>query len=192
MPNSNGLPLHLRVILVRMTVMKLSALISVLAFIGCSSTPKYEKTVASVDINKFMGPWYVMAGRFTMFETEVHNGVETYTWNKQENRIDISFDYNQGGFDGKVKSYPQKGWIHNTTTNSHWMVSPFWPLKFDYLIIDLANDYSWTVIGVPDQKYVWIMARDYKISRDKLDEIIKSIAAKGYNMNELVFVLHKH
>lgn len=175
-----------------MTVMKYLSILSLIMFVGCSSTPKYEKTVDRVEIEKFMGRWYVMAGRFTPFETDVHNGIESYAWNADKSQIDISFDFNKGGFDGSKKSYPQKGWIHNATTNAHWKVQPFWPLKFDYLIVDLASDYSWTVIGVPDQKYVWIMARDYTISRDKIDEIIKSMADKGYNMNELVFVPHKY
>jgi len=163
--------------------MKYLNLISLLVLAGCSTAPKYEKTVDRVEIEKFMGPWYVMAGRFTPFETEVHNGIETYTWNAK---------FNKGSLGGTKKSYPQKGWIHNSITNAHWKVSPFWPLKFDYLIVDMASDYSWTVIGVPDQDYVWIMVRDYKISSAKIDEIIKSAASRGYNMNDLVFVQHKH
>ena len=172
--------------------MKIFNLLSVLIFAGCASNPRYEKTVDRVEIEKFMGNWYVMAGRFTPFEKDVHNGIETYSWNETEKRIDIAFTYNKKSFDGEQKSYPQKGWIYNTSTNAHWKVQPFWPLKFDYLIIDLASDYSWTVIGVPNQDYVWIMARDYTISRSKLDEIIKSMADKGYNMKNLVFVPHKH
>lgn len=172
--------------------MKYLSLFCLLLLAGCSSTPKYEKTVERVEIEKFMGNWYVMAGRFTYFEKDVHNGIETYTWNAKENRIDIAFTFNQKSFAGEQKSYPQKGWIHNSDTKAHWKVSPFWPLKFDYLIIDLASDYSWTVIGVPDQAYVWIMARDYTISRAKVDEIIKSMADKGYNMKDLVYVPHKY
>ena len=172
--------------------MKIFNLLSVLIFAGCASNPRYEKTVDRVEIEKFMGNWYVMAGRFTPFEKDVHNGIETYSWNETEKRIDIAFTYNKKSFDGEQKSYPQKGWIYNTSTNAHWKVQPFWPLKFDYLIIDLASDYSWTVIGVPNQDYVWIMARDYTISRSKLDEIIKSMADKGYDMKNLVFVPHKH
>ena len=41
-----------------------------------------------------------------------------------------------------------------------------WPFKMTSLIIDLADDYSHTVIGVPSRKYVWIMARKPTISDD--------------------------
>ncbi|MFN7263067.1 MAG: lipocalin family protein, partial [Pseudobdellovibrionaceae bacterium] len=76
----------------------LLSLISVALF-GCSSFSSKDetmKTVAQVDIQKFMGDWYVLAGRFTPFEKEVHNAVEVYTWNEKEQRIDIGFTYNKG------------------------------------------------------------------------------------------------
>ena len=32
--------------------------------------------------------------------------------------------------------------------------------KMPFLIIDLDDDYSYTVIGIPSRKHVWIMSRD--------------------------------
>jgi hypothetical protein len=55
--------------------------ILILAAIGCSTTGDKLKTVQKVDIEKFMGDWYVLAGRFTFLEMDVHNGKEKYTWN---------------------------------------------------------------------------------------------------------------
>lgn len=159
--------------------------------VSCSSAPKYETKVQSVDIQKFMGQWYVIAGRFTPFEVDVYNAIETYTWNSQENRIDIDFTYNKGSLTGPVKKIPQKGWIYNKNTNSHWKVSPFWPLKLDYLILAVAEDYSWTVVGVPNQKYVWIMAKDAKISKDTVGQIMQKMKDEKYNMEEIIFVSHK-
>ena len=162
-----------------------------LSLFSCATTPEYNKTVEKVDIQKFMGSWYVQAGRFTPFEKDVFNGVEVYTWNASENRIDIGFTYNQGSFDGPVKSLPQKGWIYNETSNAHWKVSPLWPLKFNYLIIGLDTNYQWTVIGVPDQKYVWLMTREKQVSKELIDKVVSEIIAKGYNMDSLVRVEHK-
>lgn len=167
-------------------------IISILLLTGCASMPDYNKTVSEIDMPKFMGQWYVMAGRFTPFEKEVHNGIETYVWNESKKRIDIDFQYRRGGFEGPLKKITQKGWIHNETTKSHWKVSPLWPLKFDYLVIDLAPDYSWTVIGVPDQAFLWIMVRDYNMPKEKIDQIIQSVAQKGYDTSKITFVPHKY
>lgn len=160
---------------------------------ACSSASKTEtgyKTVEKLELSRFMGRWYVLAGRFTSFEKEVHNAVETYTWNEKKERIDIGFTYNKGSLEGPVKSIPQKGWVYNTTTNSHWKVSPFWPLKFDYLVVGLAPDYSWTAIGVPNGDYLWIMARSPESADQTVDQALSALRAIGYPTQNLVRVPH--
>jgi apolipoprotein D and lipocalin family protein len=64
-------------------------------------------------------------------------------------------------------------------------------LEFDYLIIDLADDYSWTAIGVPNQKYLWIMSRDWNFSDQKVQEVLSRLKAKGYDSENTVRVLHR-
>lgn len=164
--------------------------ILLIGFASCTSSP--IKTVESVDINKFSGKWYVLAGRFTPLETGVHNAIESYKLNPDEDNIEISFTYNQDSFDGKVKSIPQKGWVINKTTKAHWKVSPLWPLRFDYLIVALAEDYSWTAIGVPDQDYLWIMARDYKNADATIETAVKKLNEFGYDSTIKVTVPHKY
>lgn len=171
---------------------KLFLILGAMLITSCSTMAKYETTVTQLDLQKFMGKWYVMAGRFTPFEKEVHNGIESYEYDKENEKIKISFTYNKGSFTGPEKSLPQTGWVYNKTTNAHWKVSPLWPLKFDYLVVGLADDYSWTVIGVPDQSYVWIMTRKFDVSESDLQKIIQEMKLKNYNMDNLVFVKHKY
>ena len=75
---------------------------------SCSSL-NFQKTVSQVDIPKFMGKWYVIAGRFYLSRGRGHNSIEIYKWNKKEQRIDIEFYFNKDSFDGKVKEIPPKG-----------------------------------------------------------------------------------
>ena len=63
-------------------------------FLSCSHL-NYNKTVSKVEIDKFMGKWFVIAGKFTFLEKEAYNSVEIYHWNKNENRIDIDFKFNE-------------------------------------------------------------------------------------------------
>jgi len=149
--------------------------------ISSCGTTKYMDTATNVNVQKFMGSWYVLAGRFTFLEKDVYNAVESYTWNEKKNRIDVSFTFNKGSLDGEVKSIPQKAWVKDQTTNAYWKVSPFWPLKFDYLILDVAEDYSWTAVGTPNQKYLWIMARTPKNAEAVIQEAVKRLKKKGYD-----------
>lgn len=152
---------------------------------GCSSMD-YKKTVSNVDIDRFMGKWYVIAGRFTFLEKGAHNAIEIYSWNEKKERIDIDFKFNKNSFTGKIKEIPQKAWIHNQETKAHWKVSPFWPLKLDYLVIALDDNYEWVAIGVPNQNYLWIMARDWNMTDAKLESVIKEIEDVEYSTKEIV------
>lgn len=138
-----------------------------------------------------MKKWYVIAGRFTWFEDGAHNAVEEYSYNKKEKRIDINFSFNKGSFNGDVKRIPQKAWIENKNTNAHWKVSPFFPLKFDFLVIALADDYSWTVIGIPNEKYLWIMSERPNLTDEELTSIISKIESVNYPVNDIVRIPQK-
>jgi apolipoprotein D and lipocalin family protein len=137
---------------------------------SCASKHPPLKTVSSVDINRFMGKWYVIANIPTFIEKGAHNAVETYTWNEKEKRIDVYFTFNKGSFHGEKKEYTQKAFVHDKS-GSEWRIQFFWPLKFPYLILELDQEYSYTVIGVPNRDYVWIMAREKALS----DEIYKDL-----------------
>lgn len=145
-------------------------------------------TVEKVDLPKFMGKWYVSAGRFTPLESDVTNAIEKYEYDAANDAIDIDFTYRKGSPDGKLKSIPQSGKVVPGTGNAHWKVSPLWPLKFDYLIIALANDYSWTAIGVPDQKYLWVMHRVPGASREEINKILDHLKSIGYRTDAIEYV----
>lgn len=157
--------------------------------IGCANL-SYKNTTKNINIENFMGTWNVQAGRFTFLENDVYNSVETYKWNEKEKRIDIEFTYNKGSLNGEKKSYPQKGWIYNSKTNAHWKISPFWPLKFDYLIIHLSDDKKWTAIGVPNQKYLWIMSRDKNPTLKDVNNVLEEVKSLGYDTLNIEYVEH--
>lgn len=167
------------------------ALLATLSFFGCSSMPTPVKTVEKMDVQKFMGDWYVLAGRFTFLERDVHNGLERYSWNQEKERIDVDFTFREGSFSGPLRSIPQTAWIYNQESKTHWKVSPFWPFKLDYLVVALAKNYSWTAIGVPNQKYLWIMARSWKNPEATIEEALKELKERGYDTTNLVFVPHQ-
>lgn len=173
-----------------MTLKILAVFVGLFMFLTSCTTTSNFKTAERIELDKFMGDWYVLSGRFTFLEKGVHNGVEKYTLNQKENRIDVDFTYRKDSFTGELKSLPQKAWVENSQTNAHWKVSPMWPLKFDYLVLAIADDYSWTAIGVPDQKYLWIMARDWRNPELAIQKAIEHLNQMGYRTDSLVTVPH--
>lgn len=161
-----------------------------MTFVGCANM-KYTKTVEYVELDRFMTKWYVIAGRLTFLEEGAHNAVEIYHFDENEKKINIDFSFYKNSFNGPLKKIPQTAWIVDNKSNAQWKVSPFWPLKFDYLVIALADDYSWTAIGVPNGKYLWIMSQNWNMDDDELDEILNKLKKLGYPANDVKRVPQK-
>lgn len=140
-----------------------------------SSLPALQ-TVATCDTARFMGTWFVIGVKPTAFEKTCSNAVENYTLMENKNYdIDIDFQYNQDEpIRSKLKSLPQKGWVQGDKSNSgDWKVSPFWPIKMPYKIIELDDkDYSYCVIGYPSRA---IVTKNFKARHDGDRHIVQTL-----------------
>ncbi|MCF7793909.1 MAG: lipocalin family protein [Candidatus Cloacimonetes bacterium] len=141
------------------------------------------KTVEYVDINKFMGDWYVISIIPNFIEKHAINGIESYEI-LDENRVKIDYRFTDKR-NGKVKHMQPKAWIYDKESYSEWRVQFVWPIKFPYLIIDLAEDYSYTVIGVPNKKFVWIMARKSYLPDETYSKILTNLQSVGYDISKI-------
>jgi apolipoprotein D and lipocalin family protein len=158
--------------------------ITLLLATGCSATLPPLKTVDRVDIKRFMGPWYVIACIPTFIETDSYNGVESYQL-EPDGSIDTVFTFNKGGFDGPLKRHNPRGFIVDTVNNSTWGMQFIWPIKAEYLITHLNEDYSQTVIGRNKRDYVWVMARTPQIPEVDYQRLVKDLENQGYDISKL-------
>lgn len=151
---------------------------------GCASKGPEMKTVEHVDLQKFMGPWYVIANIPTFLEKEAYNAVETYRLN-DDGTIATTFTFRKGGFDGKQKEYNPKGFVRDDDSNALWGMRFVWPIKADYRIVYLDDDYSKTIIGRQSRDYVWIMARTPTISESDYKMLLSKVESLGYDMTKV-------
>jgi apolipoprotein D and lipocalin family protein len=56
----------------------------------------------------------------------------------------------------------------------------------DYQIRALAPDYSYSVVGSPDFKYLWILARTPELPASTYDQLIQAMRKQGYAVDRLV------
>lgn len=142
------------------------------------------KTVDYVDLDRFMGDWYVVANIPTFVEKGAHNAVESYALNP-DGTIATTFTFNKDSFDGPKKTYSPKGFVLDETTNARWGMQFIWPIKADYRIIYLDDAYQTTVVGRAKRDYVWVMSRSPDFSDAELDEMRSFIANVGYDPTSL-------
>lgn len=141
-------------------------------------------TVAYVDLERFMGDWYVIANIPTFIERDAYNAVESYEL-APDGTIRTTFTFRKGGFDGEEKRYTPRGFVFDEETNAVWGMQFVWPIKADYRIVYLSGDYSQTVIGRNKRDYVWIMARTPTIPTADFARMKELLADLGYPVHEI-------
>ncbi len=157
---------------------------------GCASpnTAELEAMDRQVDLERFMGDWYVIGFipvTIPFFSEEgAHNGVESYRLT-EDGVIETTYTFRKGAFDGPEKRMTPKGWVHNEETNAEWRMQFLWPFKAAYLIVYLDEDYQRTIIGVPSRKYVWIMSRDPELSDADYQELLDYAGRIGYDTEKV-------
>ena len=99
----NGDIMHIRLFLF--------GLLTLLFIQGCQTMPPIQ-TAENVDLERFMGSWYVVASIPTFFEKDVYNGIESYRLN-DDGSVETTFSFNKGGFDGPLKTYRPRGFVRD-------------------------------------------------------------------------------
>ena len=152
---------------------------------GCQSAPRPPlATVPKVELERFMGDWYVIASIPTFIEKGAHNAVESYRL-AADGTIETTFTFRADGFDGPQKRYTPRGFVLDRDSNAVWGMQFIWPIKADYRIVYLAPDYSQTVIGREARDYVWIMARKPEIPGADYARLVELVGRQGYDVSRI-------
>lgn len=149
---------------------------------ACSHNPPMP-TVDYVDLNRFMGKWYVIANIPTFIEEGAYNATETYV-KKDNGQIDTFFEFNKDGFDGELVKYNPLGTVIDDS-NAIWTMQFIWPFQADYRIAYLDEDYQVTIIARTKRDYVWLMSRQPQMDEKKYREMQQFILNLGYDIKNL-------
>jgi len=159
-----------------------------LIFSMCTSY-KPLPTVEYVDIEKYSGKWYDVASFPQRFQKGCHNTTAVYTLS-DEGYLVVENSCNKDSLTGKLSSIKGKAFITPNTGNSKLKVQFFWPFKGKYWIIDLADDYSYAVVGHPNRKYLWILSRTKIMDENTYSKIKERLTSLGFDVSQLVQTKH--
>lgn len=138
-----------------------------------------------VDLQRFMGDWYVIGFIPIGPESDAHNGIETYALTP-EGRIQTTYRFREGGFDGVLKTYTPNAKVVEGTGNAEWAMQFIWPLRSEYRIAYVDADYQTTIIARSKRDYVWLMARQPDMDDATFSAFQQQIAAMGYAAEDFV------
>jgi len=168
-------------------ILAVTFLTALISACGVSPQKVTVPVVASVDLPRFMGPWYVIGVIPTFIEKDIYNAIESYEL-APDGTIKTTFTFNKGAFDGPAKQMEPKGFVIPGTNNAIWGMQFVWPIKAEYVISHVDADYTETIIARSARDYVWIMARTPTMDEARYAELVKKVADMGYDVSKLVKV----
>jgi apolipoprotein D and lipocalin family protein len=160
-------------------------LLSLLA--ACRSSHPPITTAWDVDLQRFMGDWYVIANIPTSIERGAHNAIESYRLDS-DGSIPTTFTFRDGAFDARLKRYCPRGFVRDQRSKAVWGMQFLWPIKADYRIVYVSPDYQHTIVGREQRDNVWVMARTPQISDGQLQDLRARVAKEGYDMTKFALV----
>lgn len=144
--------------------------------------------VAKLDLRKYSGTWYSLYSIPTIFDKGSRETTTKYTLNK-EGYYNVLTTYKKPN-DDKIYSRNSKMFPSENGDSGELQAQFIWPIKVDYWIIELADDYSYVVVGHPDHKFLFIMSRNKSIPKKSYEEIVAHCKSKGYDVSKLTSQHH--
>lgn len=163
----------------------LSAIL-LLVLVACSSAGGRQAltTTAEVDLPRFMGRWWVIAHIPYFAEKGKVATADIYTL-RDDGRIDNVFAYRKA-FGEPEQQMRGVASVVPGTRNAQWVVRFYGGLvKADYLVLEVAPDYSWALIGHPSRDYAWLFAREQAMDDAEYAQLIGRFAQYGYDTKRL-------
>lgn len=146
--------------------------------VGNANVPQPAK---AVDLTHYVGRWYEIARYENGFEKGCEGVTADYTA-RDDGLIGIINTCSKGSVDGPVTTADGKAKIVEGSNNAKLKVSFFGPFYVgDYWVLDRADDYSWSIVGEPSGRYLWILSRKPILTDKQMNKLIAKVKAMGYD-----------
>ena len=142
-------------------------LILLLSFCGC-----FCQTIPELNITKYLGNWYQVYGAPTNFLFQGYGTCVTAQYGFDGNITIINSQLNKTGSLEQIRGYaysgpePGKLMVH---LDGVPVDSPYWIIK----VGESLEEYTYSIISVPSNISLWVLARNVEEFYEKYDEEVK-------------------
>lgn len=174
-------PAHLRVGLIFAAALSLAACVA--GPVGNPNPPQPAKAVA---LERYLGRWYEFARYDNAFERNCEGVTAEYA-TKPDGGISVLNTCRKGAPDGPSKSARGRAKLTGDSLGAKLKVAFFGPFFADYWVLDHADDYSWSIVGEPSGRYLWVLTRKPVLTTEERDAVLNRVKAMGYDLSLLRF-----
>lgn len=149
-------------------------------------------TVSDVDLKKYQGRWYEIARTPNRFQKDCVGKVTAeYTLLGDGTLEVVNRCLSRNGEYKEARGAARRGEGAGSTGKLKVRFAPaflsFLPFVWgDYWLLDLADDYSYAVVGEPNREYLWILSRTSQMDPDTYQKLLDRVAEHGYDPSRIV------
>ncbi len=148
-------------------------------------------TVTLVDLSRYVGTWFEIVRLPMRHEPEDYTDI-TATYSVQDDG-NVRVDNRARSRDGQVHQSIGEAVVEEGSHGAKLKVSfmpdvlkwiPF--TKGDYWILRLDNEYQVALVGSPDRKYLWLLARSSQLQSAVVQEYLATARQQGFDLADLI------
>ena len=149
------------------------------------------QVVPSIDLSRYSGKWFEIVRLPNSFQKRCAGEVTAYYTIESDGEITVVNRCRE--MNGKIAE--AKGTARRADKNKPNSIlkvrfAPsllsFLPFVWgDYQIIGLAHDYSYAMVGTPDRKYLWILARTPQLDEATYEQLVAAAKEQGFDVSRL-------
>jgi len=148
--------------------------------VGNVSVPEPARPV---DLSRYLGRWFEIARYEQSFQKGCAGVTADYSLLEDGSIAILNRCRKPSGGVDKARGRAK---VADNVTYAKLKVSFFGPFYGDYWILDHADDYSWSIVGEPSGRYLWILARAPTLPESEVADLIGRTRAMGYDTSMLL------
>ena len=151
--------------------------------------------VPQLDPQRYAGTWYEIARLPNRFQRDCAGDVTATYTPKSNGRFEVRNRCRKA--DGSFKS--AKGVARHVEGRPASVLEvrfapaflSFLPMVWgDYQVIALGDDYEYTMIGSPNRKYLWVLARKPHMDQARYESLLAQARAQGFDTSRMIKTEH--
>jgi apolipoprotein D and lipocalin family protein len=148
-------------------------------------------TVPSVDLARYAGTWYEIARLPMWFQRHCLDSSATYSL-RADGTIGVHNECvtNNGRIEraeGIATVVDQESNARLTVTFDNWFAKLFGSSREgNYWILDLDADYRTAIVGTPDRRHLWILARTPVLDDATYQDLVTGARQMGFPVSDLI------
>jgi apolipoprotein D and lipocalin family protein len=150
------------------------------------------QAVADLDLDRYEGRWFEVARIPNKYQGDCACCVTaTYTL-RDDGRLTVvnecrTAEGEPKGVEGEAKLARKEGPSSKLKVRFAPRFLSFLGFVWgDYWVLDLAEDYSHALVGSPDRKYLWVLAREPRLDPETYARLMQEARRMGFDVDRVV------